>query len=489
MKTKFGYYLMLPALLSALGLSLACGDTDAPVSAPVPLPTESPPEATKPLSAADLEAVSKFVNEQQAVGQEWDRFHQEFDQWRTELTGCHSSAVQQALRDFAVGFNAVTEQARDLPRAPVTRELADTLIAAAEAEETAFRLLRDRWQPNSLSLFEAVEQQRTQAARAQNEAHDRAAALGEDLERAADPRERKALEGFSAAFDLIADDWEEFHDDYADLFREAADLDDAALLAHLGRLIRQFGAISTAIVRLPTAEDAEDAAETLEDAAEVESTALTNLYDTLALAIEEATSAEDENNDQGQGDDDGESNSQGQDDAQPVKGSGEVIEPFLVAISAAIVAAETTLKEVSRDIHAALDRTSAADLEDVRVFTGGYKKLLAQWDAFHARYDDWRRTEGGCDRSEVLESLGQFNTRIGQLGRKVRDLPQTGYLLPMYNLLVQAMEREEGAVRALRNSWQPFTVDAFIAVDRERDNANRLRREANIALQELRDRP
>ena len=204
------------------------------------------------------------------------------------------------------------------------------------------------------------------------------------------------MEGFSAAFDLIADDWEEFHDDYADLFREAADLDDAALLAHLGRLIRQFGAISTAIVRLPTAEDAEDAAETLEDAAEAESTALTNLYDTLALAIEEATSADDENNDQGQGDDDGESNSQDQDDAQPAKGSGEVIEPFLVAISAAIVAAETTLKEVSRDIHAALDRTSAADLEDVRVFTGGYKELLAQWDAFHARYDDWRRTEGGC---------------------------------------------------------------------------------------------
>ena len=93
------------------------------------------------------------------------------------------------------------------------------------------------------------------------------------------------------------------------------------------------------------------------------------------------------------------------------------------------------------------------------------------------------------DRSEVLESLGQFNTRIGRLGRKVRDLPQTGYLLPMYNLLVQAMEREEGAVRALRNTWQPFTVDAFIAVDRERDNANRLRREANIALQELRNRP
>ena len=68
----------------------------------------------------------------------------------------------------------------------------------------------------------------------------------------------------------------------------------------------------------------------------------------------------------------------------------------------------------------------------------------------------------------MLQSLNEFNIRIGELVRRVRNLPQTGYLLPMYNLLVEAAEREEGAVRALRNSWQPFTVDAFIAVDRER---------------------
>ena len=114
---------------------------------------------------------------------------------------------------------------------------------------------------------------------------------------------------------------------------------------------------------------------------------------------------------------------------------------------------------------------------------------MAQWDAFHERYNEWRRTEGGCDRSEVLQAIGKFNILIGELVRQGRDLPQSGYLLPIYNLLVEAVEREEGAVRALRNSWQPFTVDAFIAVDRERDNANRLRREANIALEELRNRP
>ena len=74
------------------------------------------------------------------------------------------------------------------------------------------------------------------------------------------------------------------------------------------------------------------------------------------------------------------------------------------------------------------------------------------------------------------------------IGLGVRDLPKSGYLLPMYNLLVEAAEREEGAIRTLRNSWQPFTADAFIAVERERDEVNSLRREAGLALQELLDR-
>ena len=44
-------------------------------------------------------------------------------------------------------------------------------------------------------------------------------------------------------------------------------------------------------------------------------------------------------------------------------------------------------------------------------------------------------------------------------------------------------------MRALYNSWRPFAIDAFAAVDQERANADRLRQQANTALQELRARP
>ena len=108
-------------MVFALALVLACGETDSPATVPVTLPTASPPESAKPLSTSDLEAIDEFATQQQAVGQEWDRFHREFDQWRAGLTSCHRSSVQEALQDFAVGFNAVTEQARDLPGRPSIR--------------------------------------------------------------------------------------------------------------------------------------------------------------------------------------------------------------------------------------------------------------------------------------------------------------------------------------------------------------------------------
>ena len=476
MKIKFGSYLLLTALVFALALVLACGDTDSPATVPVILPTTSPPQSAKPLSTSDLEAIDEFAAQQQTVGQEWDRFHREFDQWRAGLTACHRSSVQEALKGFAVGFNAVTEQARDLPRTSVNPKLADMLIAAAEAEEAAFRQLRDRWQPNSPALFETVEQQRSKAAGAQKEVEDLTAALQEELEKAADPEELRAIEEFSAAFDRIRDDWEKFHDDYTDLLLEAASLDDTAALARLEQLILRFGALFRAVSRLPTADAGDDVTETLEAAAEAELTALKGVRDALAEAIAtaEAAAAAAEAAE--------ETDTSGDDESDPAAG------PILATMDAIMSGVEAILKELSREIEESLDRSAVADLEELREFIRDYKKLVAEWDAFHEGYNEWRRTEGGCDRSEVLQSLGQFDTRLGELGLQVRDLPQPGYLLPIYNLLVEAVEGEEGAVRALRNSWQPFAVDAFIAVERERDNGNRLRREANSALDELRNR-
>ena len=470
MKSRFRTYLLLCAALLFLAFALACRETSSPETVPVTLPTFSPPQSARPLSAGELEQLNQFSTQHQAIAQEWDQFHHEFDMWRTELTSCSRSSVERALQDFAVSFNVVTEQARDLPRAEVTRELADSLITAAEAEETAFRQLRDHWQPNSPSIFEAVEQSRSEAASAQRQVEDQAEELREELDEMTDPRELRAVGKLSVALGPISDAWTGIHDDYEVLWRVAADLDDAEIISRLGGLIERFRSLMDDVDRLPDSNVVEDEIEMLRRAAKAESSSLSGLVETLAKADEMVPSAI----------------------GIPALPEGDEttpsIELHLEAMNAAIDEAEAILRDTKRTIREILDGSASEDLDEVISFVSEYEMLRENWNAFHERYNQWRRTEGGCDRGEVLQSVGQLKARIGDIGRRVRDLPQSGYLLSVYNLLVDAADREEGAIRALQNTWQPFTVDAFIAVDRERDNANGLRRDASIALQELRSR-
>ena len=470
MKKQLGLYILLPTLILTLGLVMACGGSGDPETVPITLPTDSTPQSSRPLSASELMVVDEFATQQEAVGLEWDQFHKDFDHWRAGLTSCHESTAQNALRDFAVAFNGVTEQARDLPRATVTRELADVLIAAAESEEKAFRQLRDRWQPNNLSLFETVEQQRSESALAQRTVQDQVAELQEDLEKATDPERLQAIEDLSEALDAIGDAWESSHDDYSGLLKESETLDNAKVLIRLNQLIEQLDEVVDSIDRLTATDATKDMIGELQKVAEAEQAALSNTLKVVRQAIMAALEIDDE-------------------PATPEpETSSQTIAPLLKAPQAAIKKSQATLKEVNLSIEDSLDGSAEEDLQDLGEFVDGYESLLASWGAFHEGYNGWREVEGGCDRTEVLKALSQFNIRISELGLQVRDLPQSGYLLPMYNLLVEAVEREEGAVRTLRTSWQPFTVDAFIAVDRERDNANKLRREASIALVELTDR-
>ena len=101
--------------------------------------------------------------------------------------------------------------------------------------------------------------------------------------------------------------------------------------------------------------------------------------------------------------------------------------------------------------------------------------MVREWSSFHGQFSDWRESNGGCDQVEVSGELEQFSQGAGELSRQARDLPQAGFLLPIYSLVVEAAERDETAMRTLNNSWRPFAVDVFRAVDEERLGADRLR--------------
>ena len=362
MKIRFGSLISL--LLGSLLLAslVACSETTDTQPA-TPLPDSSSVQAAKPLSASERMAVDEFANQWQTIDQEWDQLHQDFDLWRAGLTSCHRSSVQEALQGFAASFADVTEQARNLPRTIVIREPADTLIAAAEEEEAAFRQLRDRWQPDNLSLFELVEQRRSDAARAQRNVEDMTLELQEQLEAAGDPKEREALEEFSDALDAIRNDWTRFHDDYAKLQRDAGPMDPAAVLAQLQQLIAQFEAVVEAVSGLPSSDATGSMVERLQGAAEAEIEALSAVNDGLLGASTEG----------------------------PNQGASSPLDE----IEAIIEESEALLKQVSRTTKVLVDDDPEENLAEVRNFDDQYRSLLVTWNAFHQGYQDWRKIDGG----------------------------------------------------------------------------------------------
>ena len=488
-----------PILFVLLAALLACSQNQDKSPALPAIPTVAPVETPAPLTASEREIVDRFGEQLESIDGERDQFYQEFDSWRAGLTQCHPASAREALQDFAASFISVTEQTTNLPRTTSTKELADLLIPAAEAEEATFRQLRDRWQPGNISLFEGVEMRRSEAVRAQKSVEDRSLELQEEFEEEPTEEEMEEMEEFSDIFDDISEAWEDYHDAYLDLREAETKLDSDELAGQYMLLIERFEAVVSSVSALSAPggnEDIEEIIEMLQEIAEDELAALTSMAESLADSKEESTSSSPGSNSgavqpnlPANGEQTGTGTSGAMQSPTPAATKPVSLPSPQEELDAAFEESVETLEEIALLIEEIADDKSAKNLEHVNSFTASYQVLVREWDAFHQGYNDWRENDGGCDRVEVVEALDQFSQDAGGLGRKVRDLPQSGFLLPIYTLLVEAAERDAAAMRNLYGSWRPFAVDVFKAVDEERVASDRLRRQASIALQELRDRP
>lgn len=481
-KGKARRYPWCGALLLALGLlSLAaCGQ---PGAAPPAETVAEPPPPVAPTALAPeaLAAVDEFASQQAALDGEWGQLREEFDAWSAGLTACRPSSMRQALNGFAIDFNGVTEQARNLTRAQTSGELADILIAAAEAEEAAYRQLRDRWQPNNVALFEAVETQRTEAAQAHAQAADRAIELRGTFE---DSPDAETVAEFSLAFDKVKGDWQGLHDTYTELREEAESIEVQEVLDGLDELIKQLNAVIDALDELPHLAGTENAVDELLGAAKAErkelrTAAKPKITKTAATKSSSASKA-------GAGDEEGSDDENSDTEKEEAEETLEL--PDFAKADASVEESETALKQAARTLRSIADVDVEKSLGELATFNSEHRRLRAAWDDFHDAYNDWLESEGGCNRANVISELDRFNLRMTNLSRDVRALPQTGFLLPMYTLMVDAAEREATALRTLRYTWQPFTVDAFKGLHEHRVVTDGLRRETAIGLEELRSR-
>ena len=169
-------------------------------------------------------------------------------------------------------------------------------------------------------------------------------------------------------------------------------MDPAAVLAQLQQLIAQFEAVVEAVSGLPSSDATGSMVERLQEAAEAEMDVLVAVNDSLGLAA---------------------SGDPNRGTSSPAQGGSPLDE-----MDAFIEESEALLEQVTRTTKVLLDDDPEENLADVKNFDGQYRSLLVSWDAFHQDYQDWRKIDGGCDRTDVLQSLDQFNLRIGELGRR-----------------------------------------------------------------------
>ena len=534
MKLRSGFHLFLPILLLLLLAMAACAQDEDSVSGPSSLPAPAPTEAARPLTDGERAAIAEFDSQLESINAQWEQFYSDLDDWRAGLAACHPNAAQESLASFVGAYAAVVEGARDLPRTSSTKAMADLAITAAEAEETALRQLRDRWRAGNISLFESVEQRRAESVLAQNSATDSSLELRTQYEEGLTFDEVAEMEKFSESFDVIADDWDNFHDAYDAFAKRESKLDEEERAAGYELLVAQLDEIMSSIDALEVTGINKDLIDKLEEAAEDEVAALQFLADfppeltseddvdsgtptTSAPAatpdaaqpapVPLATAAPPAANGEATTDPAAVTaapstkaatgtaqaattgaKQAAEGDTAPTKSPTKKLSP-LEEMAYAISSTQTLLPELGESIDGIVNDQSAESLVDLDKFDAGFRRYVSEWGRFYRVYDEWRATDGGCDRVEVAADLMGFNQQAEALARTVRVLPQSGLLVPLYSLTVEAAERESGAIRTLANSWTPFAVDAFKAVDEERVAAGRLRRQAGIALEELRNRP
>lgn len=507
--------------------------------------------AAGPSVQVSEEVVSQFASDQAAINEDWDKFHGQFDGWRTGLTACDRTAALEALRVFASDFGAITEQARDLPGKGIARELPDNVILAANLEETALRLLRDNWQPGNPTLLENSQTERGDASNLL-----RMTSIEVDkLEELDKPEDQAIAEDFAEALEPVEQAWELFYDSYEKLGDDYIDLTAPQIVTRLRDLVEEHESVLESLEDIPSDKVTDPVHDQLVQAAEVEAEALEDLLDAFRRIVKaESAGGQDKNGDEaanGAGSEtDGESDTEGGKDSNGNGGAEDAAQdsaessaqtqpagplaqssgppaaatkPALPVPFAAVAGQsvgpgsqstggsngsssdadfsehfdvfedtldETKLarKQAVRELDTLIEGVSEEDKEALADFTKAFADLMDDWDDFHQDFDRWVRTEGDCDRAQAINELNLFNQGFGDLAARVRDLSQAAYLRPSSDLLSEAVEREGAALRSLASTWAPYESDVYRGLDEERANAIELRRLADRRTQEVMER-
>ena len=426
-----------------------------------------------PLSQGARQDLLAFAAGLRSTSDDWDRFRQGMDQWREDVAACVPASVESALETFAGKALGITQTARGLDLLPKLETFASRLTAAAEREGAAFETLSNNWTPSrSSESFQQLASARSAAGLVRQEVARSLLAR----QTSPDDASRNVIEVFSSQMATLNLDWDQFHRAY-DAFRtEIIDPDEESADNRLGGLLVQFDSIVDQIRALPDSTLTRDIAGRLADAADGEQLLLRRLLASDGSLTATVTVLPDDLVITGT------ANGNGDPDLSGLALNDATVFDVFDTHIASVNRLRRSLRNDLDDARASLTDSGQ---ENLGILLWQTRSLDREWNDFHDSYDEWRRTNGGCDQGQALEALGQLAADFGQTVRDIGDLSSGPLVRKMGELLLQAAERERAAVLSLRETWRSLDTSAFGRYSADRSFAERLRRQAALDLQDL----
>ena len=293
------------------------------------------------------------------------------------------------------------------------------------------------------------------------------------------------IASLASSMETLNSNWDQFHRDY-DAFRaERIELVDEDAAIRLGELLTKFGSIVDQVQGLPSTVLTQEIADRLADGAEGEQLLLRRLLssiggdgsltETVPVLPEGPVITEADN-------DEASSNGNGEVDSATLALDGATIFDVFDTHIANVNRLRRDLRKELADARASL---TEAGQQSLSIFVAQSGDLEREWDDFHDAYDEWRRTNGGCDQGQALEALGRLAKDFNQTVRDIRALSSSPLVRGMGEILLRAAEREQAAVLSLRETWRSLDTSALGRYTADRSFAETLRRQTALDLQDL----
>ena len=126
-----------------------------------------------------------------------------------------------------------------------------------------------------------------------------------------------------------------------------------------------------------------------------------------------------------------------------------------------------------------------ADPDTLGTFKEALEASGATWDAFHRRFDEWRRSDGDCAQGDVRDRLAALARDYGPVLGRVSAVVRPSVVRPLAEQLIEAAVSEAAGLAELRDTWTAYDAGSWRAYDAARRRADDLRRQVRSSLDEL----